>query len=297
MRAALAESRRDLFLPTVSLLSGATLIGLVPIFVRFSDSGPTATAFWRMALASALIALVMRSRPVDEPAGGSRRAFSMALVAGVMFAGDLALFHWSIVLTSVANASLLNNLAPVFAGIVAALLGARLSSRYWIGVALSLTGVAVLVGRPAALGGGLPWGELAGIASALFFAFYLLMLEQARRGLSTWRVMLVSGASSTFALLPLALLTDKRVMPASLEGWMAVLALALVCHLGGQALLVYALARLSGAVAALGMLLQPAAAAFFASLIFGETLSLPQLAGAVVILAGIATVLLQKKGI
>lgn len=78
---------------------------------------------------------------------------------------------------------------------------------------------------------------------------------------------------------------------------MAVLALALVCHLGGQALLVYALARLSGAVAALGMLLQPAAAAFFASLIFGETLSLPQLAGAAVILAGIATVLLQKKGI
>jgi hypothetical protein len=34
-----------------ALLAGATCIALSPIFVRVSEAGPTATAFWRVALA------------------------------------------------------------------------------------------------------------------------------------------------------------------------------------------------------------------------------------------------------
>ncbi|MCG8505543.1 MAG: hypothetical protein MI755_13130, partial [Sphingomonadales bacterium] len=44
----------------LALVGGALLIGLVPIFVRFSDAGPSATAFWRMALASGLLVLATR---------------------------------------------------------------------------------------------------------------------------------------------------------------------------------------------------------------------------------------------
>ena len=34
-----------------ALLFGASFIALSPIFVRLSEAGPTATAFWRVALA------------------------------------------------------------------------------------------------------------------------------------------------------------------------------------------------------------------------------------------------------
>jgi len=47
------------------------------------------------------------------PALGGRTLLGLAL-AGVFFAGDLALWHWSIGVTSVANSTLLVNLAPVF---------------------------------------------------------------------------------------------------------------------------------------------------------------------------------------
>lgn len=36
------------------------------------------------------------------------------IAAGLFFAGDLAVWHWSIMLTSVTNATLLANWAPIF---------------------------------------------------------------------------------------------------------------------------------------------------------------------------------------
>jgi hypothetical protein len=36
-----------------ALLAGAAAIAFAPIFVRLADTGPTASAFWRMALAAA----------------------------------------------------------------------------------------------------------------------------------------------------------------------------------------------------------------------------------------------------
>ncbi|MDW8480063.1 MAG: hypothetical protein RML12_10100 [Xanthomonadales bacterium] len=44
-------------LALVALLAGASAIGLAPVLVRLSELGPTATAFWRVALAVPLLAL------------------------------------------------------------------------------------------------------------------------------------------------------------------------------------------------------------------------------------------------
>lgn len=278
----------------MALVGGALLIGLVPIFVRFSDAGPTATAFWRMALASSLLALVMRPGIDRVCRTGPKEARKMMWWSGAFFALDLAFFHWAIALTTVAGASLMNNLAPVFAGLFSLCLGVRLGRGYWAGLALAIGGVFVLVGGPGTASAGVPWGELSGIASAVFFALYLLSLERARQGLATWTVMLGSGISASAVLLPIALLTDTAVLPQSAAGWLAVAGLAVVCHLAGQALLTFAMARISGAMAALGMLLQPVAAAGFAAALFAETLSPAEIMGAVVVLAGVGVVLFDR---
>lgn len=41
-----------------ALLVGATCIALSPIFVRVSEAGPTATAFWRVQVLGGLVVLV-----------------------------------------------------------------------------------------------------------------------------------------------------------------------------------------------------------------------------------------------
>ena len=42
-----------------ALIAGAVAIAFAPIFVRLSDLGPTATAFWRVALAAPVLLVWM----------------------------------------------------------------------------------------------------------------------------------------------------------------------------------------------------------------------------------------------
>ena len=81
-----------------ALLIGAVFIALSPIFVRLSDVGPTASAFWRVALAAPLLwPLLLLSRQAGTPI-----SWKLALAAGLAFAGDLVFWHWSIRFTSLA---------------------------------------------------------------------------------------------------------------------------------------------------------------------------------------------------
>src|SRR5207253_2530797 len=96
-----------------ALLLGAAFIALSPIFVRLSEAGPTATAFWRVALAVPplwILALCFRGAQGNTVSGVKL----LLLAAGAAFAGDLAFWHLSIKHTSVANATLLANLAAPF---------------------------------------------------------------------------------------------------------------------------------------------------------------------------------------
>src|SRR5919199_371644 len=126
-----------------ALLTGATCIALSPIFVRLADVGPSASAFWRVALAAPLLwplaRLGARSRP-------GRAAWPMLLAAGFAFAGDLGFWHWSIRFTSVANSTLLANLASIFVTLAAWLFWReRPSARFLLGLAAALAGVMLLV--------------------------------------------------------------------------------------------------------------------------------------------------------
>src|SRR4029453_14442715 len=137
----------------VALLAGATFIALSPIFVRealAAGVGPTAAAFWRVALAVPVLWIVsgLGSRPPRRRHGGRRYFDSspLLLAAAVAFAGDLAFWHKSVQLTSVANATLLANLASIFVTLAAwTFLRQRPPPPFLAGLAAALVGVALLV--------------------------------------------------------------------------------------------------------------------------------------------------------
>jgi len=89
--------------------------------------------------------------------------------------------------------------------------------------------------------------------------------------------------------LPLALLSGENLVPATTRGWLVLSGLAFVSHAAGQGLIAYALAHLPAAFGAVSLLWQPVAAALFAFLILDEPLGAWQLAGAALVLSGIAT--------
>ncbi|MBK6632115.1 MAG: DMT family transporter [Betaproteobacteria bacterium] len=270
-----------------ALFAGAIGIAFAPIFVRWSEVGPVATAFWRMTLALPLLVLWASMQPRGTNLPGQRAGFAMALLAGLFFAADLAVWHWSIRLTSVANATFLANLAPVAVTLGAwLLLGERAKPVFFVGMALALTGAALLVRANVGSDNAL-LGDSLGILTALFYAGYQLCVKRLRDTQSTARIMLISGTACAAVLLPLALAAGETVLPTTLTGWLVVLALAVVCQFAGQSLITYAVAHLSASFSSVSLLVQPVAAAALAWLLFGEALAALQWWGGAAVLLGI----------
>ena len=271
-----------------ALLLGATCIALSPIFVRLSEAGPTASAFWRTALAlPALWPLYFAGR---RAAGGLAAPRLLLVAAGLAFAGDLAFWHASIGLTSVANSTLLANLASLFVTLAAWLFfRQRPTVLFLIGLGAALAGVALLVHSSVRFASGGLVGDAFGLVTALFYAAYLLAVKALRdRGSGTLLIMAVTSTITTFVLLPIALATGERMLPASAAGWLDLLGLALISHAAGQGLIAYALAHLPAAFSSVSLLLQPVMAALFAWLLLAEPLGPLQLVAGAVVLAGIA---------
>ena len=283
------DSRRAI--AVAALLAGAAAIGASALFVKVSETGPVATAFWRVALALP----ILWAWSVIGSRGGHVAGFSserrLIIAAGLFFAGDLAVWHWSIMLTSVANATLLANLAPIFVALAVWLLyGKRPTAMFLAGLAAALAGVAVLLGGDFRAGGGAVLGDLLGVVTAMFYGAYQLTVTRARSRAATAVIMAWSGLVTAAALLPLALGSGEQPFPHSAAGWAKLVGLALISQVAGQSLIAYAMAHLPATFSSVGLLAQPVIAAALAWILLGETLGWIEIAGAIVVLAGIRIV-------
>jgi drug/metabolite transporter (DMT)-like permease len=285
-------------LALVLLLAGAACIAFSPIFVRLSEAGPTATAFWRCALAvPALYIWLHYGSAAGMPAHKARltrRDFAILALAGALFAGDLGAWHLSIMFTSVANATLLANVAPLFVTLGGFLLfRERFTRLFLFGLALAMGGAGILMGDSLTLSPATFRGDLLGVLTAVFYAGYILAVGRLRARLSTRTVMFWATLASAILLWPAALVSGEAILPMSALGWLDLVALALVSQVIGTGLIAYALAHLPAAFSSVGLLLQPVLAAALAWILFGESLGAMQGLGALGVLFGIA---LARKG-
>ena len=270
----------------LGLLAGGCAIAFAPIFVRLSDTGPVASAFWRAALAVPLLWVLAAREKAPLALGTDRRAI---IAAGLFFALDLGFWHWSILWTSVANSTLLANLATIFVTLMGWLVWKHSVSKvFLVGMVTALAGMFILVGPNFSLGGKPLAGDALAALTAVFYGSYMLAIKVARdAGASTARIMAWSTTITAVALLPIALLSPQPFWPSSPQGWLVVLGLALVTQILGQGLIAYAFAHLPAALSSVSLLIQPVMAALFAWILFGEAIGAVQFVGGAVVLAGI----------
>jgi drug/metabolite transporter (DMT)-like permease len=277
------------------LLAGGCAIGFAPILVRLADTGPVASAFWRTALAAPLLWLAVI--PANDRIGAGRASGSWAalILAGFFFALDLGVWHWSIVWTSVANSTLLANLAPIFVTLAGWLFWKKkVTAVFLAGMVIAIAGMFVLVGPNFGIGGTRLAGDALAALTAIFYAGYFLSIKVARdAGSSTARVMAWSTTITALALLPVAMLSPQPMLPASAGGWWVLVGLAVVTQILGQGLIAYAFAHLPASLSSVSLLIQPVVATIAAWAIFGEPIGVIQVAGGAIVLAGIWV---SKKG-
>ncbi|MBI1842310.1 MAG: DMT family transporter [Verrucomicrobia bacterium] len=282
-------------LGALSVALGATAIGLAPLWIRLSVLGPFSTAAYRLLFASPLFWIwwrleSRRSRIAGLPAvtAINRQERLGLLFAGLMFAGDIALWNWSLHETSVANSTLITNLTPLLVMVAAWLLfGEKVTSRYFAALPIGLAGVCLLVHSPAT-GAKAHWkGDLLSGAATVFYAGYLLALRGLRQRFTTSFILFHSGWISAIALFVVAWAGGEKLWPATNGGWWIILALAFVSQLCGQGLIAFGFGHVSAALGSLILLIQPVVAAGIAWAWLGEPMTAWQLAGGALVLTAI----------
>lgn len=308
---ALAEEARLRRQAFAAVLASALFIGFSPIFVRLADVGPAAIGFWRLVFALGPMALwawaEVRTARLRRPQAGAHARvrnvgagqFGLAALAGFFFAADLVMFHAGLARTGTANGVLLGNLAPVFILLLAwPLLGERPTLALTAALVMALAGSAAIIVESSTGGGPASGmlGDLLCVGAALCYAAYMLVVRYMRRGgpgvagLGGGMVSFLSTAAGAVFCLIWAVGTGETLVPASLQGILAVAGLGVVTHAAGQGLTTFALGRLPAGLISVVLLLQILVGVSLAALLFGEMPSAVVLFGGALIVAGVVAV-------
>jgi drug/metabolite transporter (DMT)-like permease len=258
------------------LVLGALMLSFSGVLVKLSEVGPSATAFYRMTLSLPLLLLLMTGerRAAAAPARRiERRDWRLIAGAGMFLAGDLVSWHWALHITSVANATLLGNCAAIFVALASWLLfRERFASTFLLGLVLAVAGSATLVGGDASFSFNAILGDLLGVVTGAFYAGYINLLTLLRARLSTATVLTWTGLATVPWVLAAALLGGERLLPVSLDGWLFLIALAVLCQFVAMSIITLAMAHLPASLSSIGLLIAPVGATINAWWILGEPL-------------------------
>lgn len=282
----------------LTLAAGIVCIAFSAIFTRWAEVPGTVSAFYRVAIAAVALALPFARSTVRggaravrmSPSSGrpSWGVWALAAAAGVFFALDLALWNTSLFLTPAATATLLGNDAPLIVGLGALILfRERLGAIYWLGLALALVGMIIIVGPDVLSHTQLGAGDALALAAGASYGCYLLATQRIRAHLDTLSSLWVASAAGAVLLLLFTLVRHQALWGFSARTYVMLLALGLLIQVGGWLAINYALGHLPAAVVSVTLLAQPVLTAIFAVPLLGEALAPAQIVGGCVALAGI----------
>jgi drug/metabolite transporter (DMT)-like permease len=289
-----ADAARRVYATRMALLAlfvGAITIGFSGIFVRWSETGPVATGFYRMGIAAVALLVLPLFVPAARPqivAKASRRDKLWLVAGGVLFAADIVAWHPALLLTTISNATFIGNISTIFVAVGAWLiLKRRIGWLFVLGMAVTLGGAALLMGVSFSFGTQRLFGDALSLLAAVFYGGYFLIVAHLRPRLPTFTIITWTSLVCAAILLPIAIVQGETLFPPTLLGWAPLLGLSLLVHVGGQGAIAFAFAHLSPQFTALGTYIQPIASAVLAWVLLGEHLGLADIAGSAIILAGI----------
>jgi len=274
------------------LLFGILCISWSAILVKIANISGFGSGFYRMLIGTIAIIPIWLyfKKPITD-----RRGVRIAVICGVLFACDIALWNSSITLSKATISTLLANLAPVWVGIGALLfMKEKPSGIFWIGTVVSMIGVTIIIGFNQVMQANLNFGNVLAIIASMFYGAYLITVRKGRSSLDTFSFTTISMVTSSLVLGLICLFTSTPLWGFSTTTWLALGTLGLVPQLLGWLAINQALGHINPTAASVSMLSQTAFTAIFSVLVLGEILTFHEIGGAVVVLVGIYLVNKRK---
>jgi len=292
MNAATDHPEKPVVAPHLVLGIGVLSVSTGAILVRYAqdDASSLVIAAYRMGIAFLIVLIPTLANHRRELLSLARRDLLLAVVSGFVLALHFATWISSLAFTSVANSVVLVNTIPLWVGLLTPLIvRERLARATIVSIILSVAGAIVIglgIKHNSQATQHLLGGSLAAIG-AISAAFYILIGRHLRRRHSLLVYVTVCyGAAAAFLWLGV-LVSGQPIFGFSGRTWLCLLALALVSQILGHTSYNWALRYFSASMIAVALLSEPILSTLFAFLLFQESLTVLQAAGAVLILVGI----------
>lgn len=279
-------SRISAWLPYAALLVGILSLSLSAMFVRWAEAPGPVTGFYRLLFAACMLTpLIVYRRP---RLAASKSALLFPLLAGIATAFDFAFWNTAVTYTSVANATLIGNTAPLWVALAGMLFfRERLKQDFWLGLALTMSGATLIVGNDFLAHPHLGFGDVLALVASVFYAVYYLATERGRRNYDAVTYVWLMAWQAAGVLLVINLVLDNPLTGYPPRTWVVFLLAAVVAQVVGYLSVTFALGHLPAAIVSPTMIGQPVLTALLAIPLLQEIPSGWQLLGGMIALTGI----------
>ena len=279
--------------PRLALAIGIVCISIFPILVKLNFTPGLISAFYRMFFAFCiLLPIVLFFGKFKFP---SKRYLFLALLCGILFGSDVAVWNISIQESSATQASLLTNLSPVWVGIASFLfLSPKPKTNFWLGTIVALLGMVTFVGFHFIAALDFDRAFVFAVLSGVFYAAYLLVSKKVLTNLDVFSFMIISLFASSIYLGIISYFAKEPFSGFSVAGWSVLLVQAIVCQLAAWLLISYATQHMKATRVSLSLLAQAVLTALIAFLFLDEKLTLQMIVGGILLLLGIRITFFEK---
>lgn len=281
--------------PKLSLAIGILCISFSPIFVKLADASPLVCAFYRIFFAWIFLlpyCLYKNNLKI------ARKDLLLALIGGLVFASDIAVWNLSLKMISATVSTLLANLAPVWVGLLSYILFRTKSGwLFWTGTGVAIGGMVVLVGISNLLHLQFSLGLVYAVAASLLYSVYLLLTKDILKRISTIPFMFYNMLAAGIFLFILCIIYGDGLVHYSTPTWLYLAGMGIICQLAGWITINYAISHIESTKIAITLLSQTVVAGILAAFLLHESLALKEIIGSVIVLAGIAVTFLKPRPI
>ena len=272
----------------LELLLLAAIWGASFLFMRVAapEFGPIPLMALRVGIAMLVLAPVLRSAAARQQLRAKR--WPLFVVGVTNSAVPFCLLAYAALSVNAGMDSILNATTPLWAALIASAgFQVSLGRQQIFGLLTGFAGVVVLVWDSLSAGSGVPLAVAAALLAALFYGF---AVNYSKRHLAGVKPQIVAFGSQCFAALVLwplaATCWPRHAIGASI--WACVVALGVVCTAVAYLLFFRLIERAGSTYAASVTFLIPVFGVLWGAAWLGEKVTLPTLAGCLIVLTGTA---------
>jgi len=268
------------------LATGVVAVSCAAVLIREADAPALVIAAYRLGLAAVPTGALALATGRCRPSQGGLLVWP--LLAGTFLALHFGFWIASLQHTSVTTSVVLVTTNPLFVGLASPfVLRERVSAATWTGIGIATAGAALMAAEDLGEGAGTVVGDLYALLGAVFGAGYLMMGRLARPQMSWVGYVGIVYPAAAVLLVGSVLVAGEPFTGYSTKTFVMLGLLALVPQLVGHSAINWALAFVPAALAAVAILGEPVGATILAVFVLKEVPSAFEVAGAILVLAGV----------